>query len=191
MLVFLVFFDDFRWKCWFSFSFWSEIDLPAVKTVVFLMLFGHCLWKCWFFVFEAKLIRQLWTCWFSQCFLLVFEKILIFLCFLKRHWLNVFKPIVFLKVAFLKSATVQRILTAKITKYQFYTITQPKMNTGSDPPDPPDPPDPVRELLLETYQPSRAGVEMTEVLNTLPQIKAVGSSTISPSWSKAANMLYE
>ena len=48
------------------------------------------------------------------------------------------------------------------------------MNTGSDgldPPDPPDPPDPVRELLLGTYQPSRAGVEMTEVLNKLPQIK--------------------
>ena len=44
------------------------------------------------------------------------------------------------------------------------------MNTGPDPPDPPDPSDPVRELLLETYQPSRAGVEMTAVLNKLPQI---------------------
>ena len=44
------------------------------------------------------------------------------------------------------------------------------MNTPPDPPDPADPADPVRELLFGTYQPSRAGVEMTEVLNKLPQI---------------------
>ena len=47
------------------------------------------------------------------------------------------------------------------------------MNTAADPPDPSDPSDPVRELLLETYQPSRAGVEMTAVLNKLPQMICV------------------
>ena len=44
------------------------------------------------------------------------------------------------------------------------------MNTEADPADPPDPPDPDRGLLLGTYQPSRAGVRMTVVLNKLPQI---------------------
>ena len=82
---------------------------------------------------------------------------------------------------------------AKITKYQFYNIKQPKMNTGLDPADPPDPPDTVRERLLETYQPSRAGVEMTEVLNKLPQINVTYCNffmepqkgpTMGPRWTQ-------
>ena len=77
----------------------------------------------------------------------------------------------FLEGALLKSTTVQAISRVKITKYQFYNMKLPKLNTGPDPSDPSDPSDLGRELLLETYQPSRAGVEMTAVLNKLSQIR--------------------
>ena len=128
-----------------------EPTWDQLEDIMDLKIMGKPLVFLCFLVHFSPLAPEMLV--FLLFFLSFSVKMLIFLWILKRNRLKVIKNIVFLKVAILKSATVQAISRVKITKYQFYNIKQQKNDTEAAPPEPAEPPDPDRELQFGTYHP--------------------------------------